>query len=821
MPKLAGYFLFLLCWLISVKVVGQRSYTIQRLTEEPIVDGKGNEGCWKLAAWTDSFTQTVPEPDKPSRFATRVKLGYTQEGLYVLAEMQEPKALQIKQITARDALGRCNADVFGAFIDTYNDKQNAFLFKVSSAGVQQDERLSSGSESGDIGWDAVWESAVSSTDSSWVVEMAIPYSALRFSGDSIQTWGLNFFRLVRSKNENSYWSPINVQQQGFLPQEGILEGLKQIEPPIRLFLFPYLSTGLWRREQSGMPASYRWLRSGGLDVKYGISESFTLDMTLIPDFSQVISDNLVRNLSPFEQQLTENRPFFTEGTELFNKSGTFYSRRIGARPSGYYQVQSDFGDTSLYRIERNPNVTSLLNAFKISGRTSGNLGIGVFNALASPMYAEVREKQTGKLLRNLTEPLSNYNLFVLDRPLKGQSNINFTNTNKLVPSTGYIGNVAAIKYVHFDSKQRFRFVAGYRNSLQGSDSFQVGHYAGWSMGKVSGRFRLGYAGNFISPTYSQQDMGILFDYNHTWHNLGFGYFQNKPKASFLQNYRIGWDNGIAFNIQPSVFKYYSAAVNYFLLFKNWWDVTFELETRPLGYVDFYQLGAWNKRLQMYPYTFVGINGSSDSRKKLFWAYYIGYGYSFEKAVDYTYVEQSIRKQFGDRWEVSLRGELTNDRANLGLGYVDAQNNEPIVARRNVYQINGEVNVKMNISPTLNLTGRIRHYNAQIHNKSFHRTDALGAWKPYAVVFKNGLDENYNLQQVDIFLNWIFRPGSRLVLSYKQWLNDAYILNDERGRGYFYNVFQVVQQPKAMEFNIRWIYFVDYDKTRKNFRPLVN
>ena len=87
------------------------------------------------------------------------------------------------------------------------------------------------------------------------------------------------------------------------------------------------------------------------------------------------------------------------------------------------------------------------------------------------MYAEVREKQTGKLLRNLTEPLSNYNLFVLDRPLKGQSNINFTNTNKLVPSTGYIGNVAAIKWVHFDSKQLFRFVAGYRNSLQGSDSF--------------------------------------------------------------------------------------------------------------------------------------------------------------------------------------------------------------------------------------------------------------------------------------------------------------------------------------------------------------
>ena len=814
---------FLVCFVCCSAFIGkgQRAYRIQPVASSPVIDGRLNDACWQQVESSINFTQVVPEPDQPSRYRSEVRMAYDREGIYVMAILSEPPSLQIKQITARDVLGRCNADVFGVFLDPYRDKQNGFVFKVSSAGVQQDERLSGGAENGDIGWDAVWESAVSSNDTAWIVEMAIPFSALRFSADSIQSWGLNFLRVLRSKNENSYWNPVNVQQQGFLAQAGTLVGLRHLEPPVRLFLYPYLSTGLWRKEQEGKSAAYRWLRSGGLDVKYGINESFTLDLTLIPDFSQVVSDNLVRNLSPFEQQLTENRPFFTEGTELFNKSGTFYSRRIGGRPSGYYSVESDYNDTAVFRIERNPNITSLLNAFKVSGRTRSNLGIGVFNALASSMFAEVRNKQTGKLERIQTEPLTNYNLFVVDRPLKGQSYINITNTNRFIPSSMYVGNVAALKWVQFDNKQQYRMNVGIRNSLRGDRQMEAGHYADWSIGKVSGLFRYVYAGNFISPNYSQQDMGILFDYNHSWHNVGVSYNQNKPKSPKLQTFRLSWDNSVAFNTAPSVLKYYSTSFNYFILFKNWWDITFELESRPLGTVDFYQLGAWNKRLQMFPYTFVGVNGSSDSRKKLFWGYYIGYGSSFEKGVDYTYVEQTVRRQLGDRWEVSVRGEFTNDRSNLGLAYVDAQNNTPIIAHRHVRQINGELNVKLNISPDLNITGRIRHYNAQINHISFHQTDALGAWKPYLMGYRNNLNENYNLQNIDIFLNWIFKPGSRLVLSYKQWLNDAYILNNNLGSAYFQNVAQVIQKPKAMEFNVRWIYFVDYDKTRKNFRPLLN
>src|SRR6202008_4973260 len=121
-------------------------------------------------------------------------------------------------------------------------------------------------------------------------------------------------------------------------------------------------------------------------IKYGINESFTLDMTLIPDFGQVQSDNKVLNLTPFEVKYNENRPFFTEGIELFSKGNLFYSRRIGGQPIHYYDFAMKPGDTLL----KNPGETKLINATKISGRTKKKLGLGLFNAITKPQHATVQ-----------------------------------------------------------------------------------------------------------------------------------------------------------------------------------------------------------------------------------------------------------------------------------------------------------------------------------------------------------------------------------------------------------------------------------------------
>ncbi|MBK7689811.1 MAG: hypothetical protein IPJ31_01390 [Bacteroidetes bacterium] len=141
-------------------------------------------------------------------------------------------------------------------------------------------------------------------------------------------------------------------------------------------------------------------------------------------------------------------------------------------------------------------------------------------------------------------------------------------------------------------------------------------------------------------------------------------------------------------------------------------------------------------------------------------------------------------------------------------------NEPIVGRRNVTEYEGQINIKYNFSPTMNLTARFRHYNSFIQYSSFHRVDAIGSWQQNSYPFQANFNENYNVQNVDLFFNWMFRPGSRMVLSYKQWLGDEYLLNNQLENNYANNVYQIIKSPHAFELSARIIFFIDYSKLKK-------
>jgi hypothetical protein len=809
-------FLSVMCWVLSpVNVFARKQYDIKSVDKAPVMDGELDDAIWLTLGVANEFTQTVPDVNQPSKYPTEVRLCYTSSAIYIAATMFQPISDGLRQFTARDMLYSINSDVFAVFIDPYDDHQNGFMFRVSSAGVQHDERLSNGAESGDIGWDAVWTSKVKVKEDRWQVEMEIPFSALRFSASDQMAWGVNFFRSLRKRNESSYWNPIDVQKQGFLAQSGVIQGFKHIHPPVRLFLFPYLSAGHLRQMNAGT-AERQWLRSGGLDIKYGLNESFTLDATLIPDFSQVISDNVIRILSPFEQQLTENRPFFTEGTELFNKAGLFYSRRVGARPSGYYNVQQNYGDLSKYQIVRNPNITTLYNAFKFSGRTSDKLGIGVFNAIGSPMHATIEDVSTNQQFQVQSEPLTNYNMLVLDQALDGQSNINFTNTNVWRNGSARDANVSSLMVSKFNKAESYVFSAHSKVSVLQTDQSDIGSHLGFNVSKISGKVNFTLSADRLSPRYNRTDLGIQFDYNHATQVANIQYFENRPKVNFLQLYRIGLNQSWSQNAVPFVFKSYEVSAFYFMLFKNFWDVTLTTESRPVRPTDFYQLGAWGKRLKLYPYWYNSVNGSSDSRRKLFWSFNGGYGFTPSRHADYVYLQQGLRYRFSMMLDVQVSAHMTRDNGNIGFAFYDPILQEPVAGRRSVRQYTGEISFKLNLSPDINFTGRLRHYNSFIRNRSFHTVDSEGEWRGRMIPFRDGYDENYNLQNVDIFLNWMFRPGSRLVVSYKQWLNDAYLLNDRNGNQYFENVYQTIRVPHAYEVAVRLIYFLDYNALRTKY-----
>ncbi|MDI1304006.1 MAG: DUF5916 domain-containing protein, partial [bacterium] len=187
----------------------------------------------------------------------------------------------------------------------------------------------------------------------------------------------------------------------------------------RLFLLPYSSFYV----NAGKGQKTYGTIKGGLDIKYGINDAFTLDMILIPDFGQTKYDDQILNLGPFEQQFNENRPFFTEGTDLFSKGNLLYSRRIGGRPSSSPTISSN------EEIIENPSSVNLINALKVSGRTKDGLGVGILNAVTEKTYASIQNNDTQEIRKEVVEPLSNFNVLVLDQRFRKNSSVSFINTN--------------------------------------------------------------------------------------------------------------------------------------------------------------------------------------------------------------------------------------------------------------------------------------------------------------------------------------------------------------------------------------------------------
>lgn len=367
----------------------KKEMTAFRTNQKIIIDGQLNESDWENAIPAKDFFAMRPinlEPE-PNHLKSEVKILYDNEAIYIGAMLNDNQPNKImKEITQRDNIGA--SDFFGVYINGFNDGQQAFTFFVTAAATQFDSSTSD-VDGEDTTWDAIWFSKVNITEAGWQVEMKIPYAALRFSNKNEQIWGVNFMREVRRDRQSYTWSPVDNNVGGFIRQSGILKGISNIVPPVRLFFIPYASSYI-----NYLAGNTETIFKGGLDIKYGINDAFTLDAILVPDFGQAAFDNVILNLTPFEQQFNENRPFFQEGTDLFNKGNIFYSRRIGGKSKNIPNVSENEEFTI-------PSSSELINATKISGRTSKGLGIGFLNALTDNTYAIIRNVETNELRKEL------------------------------------------------------------------------------------------------------------------------------------------------------------------------------------------------------------------------------------------------------------------------------------------------------------------------------------------------------------------------------------------------------------------------------------
>jgi Domain of unknown function (DUF5916) len=388
------------------------------------LDGILNEPAWVEAAEATNFTEFRPKPNTAEQLANKtvVKLMYNNEGIYFGGKCYEQNADSIsKELVGRDGFG--NNDFICVVFDTYNDKQNGFEYFVTPLNEQFDAKLSARNE--DPSWNAVWESKTIIEKDGWSFEMFIPFSAIRFGKGNIQDWGLNFFRSRAKTGQTFSWSVIDPTIQGATVQEGKWAGVTNIKPPIRLQFSPYLSyyTTVFTKTNPGEKKAVQQV-NGGMDVKYGINQAFTLDMALIPDFGQVQTDNRVLNIGPFEQQFQENRPFFTEGVELFSKGDLFYARRIGKNPvQANYDYYNNLNANE--NIIKDPQETKIINATKVSGRMQNGLAIGVLNAITGVQKATIQNTITREERKINSYPLTNYNVLVVDKTLKNNSSVSF------------------------------------------------------------------------------------------------------------------------------------------------------------------------------------------------------------------------------------------------------------------------------------------------------------------------------------------------------------------------------------------------------------
>lgn len=388
---------YLLALFLTLFIHAEQSRSVKavKLTSPLILDGELKENIWKEAPPATDFLQKEPDEGKKASFKTEVRFVYDRENLYIGVKCFDPEPARIfaKQME-RDA-DLTSDDSFAIVIDTYRDLRNAFLFIINPNGAKFDAYITDEGKYINENWNGIWDVKAKITDSGWSAEIKIPFSTLKFDPEKT-TWGINMRRFIARKNEEDLWTAFHRNEGIFLVSKaGILQGIEGIKKGKPLNIRPYLLSGL--QVEPSQPVDYQFRT--GLDLKYSLTPSLTLDATIHPDFGQVEVDRKRINLTRFSLFYPEKREFFLEGAGIFSfgmeeRIQPLYTRRIGLSPEG----------------EEIP----IIGGLRLTGRT-GRYDLGIFDieTARKDFYRE-----------------TNYFAFRVKREILKKSYIGFITTNK-------------------------------------------------------------------------------------------------------------------------------------------------------------------------------------------------------------------------------------------------------------------------------------------------------------------------------------------------------------------------------------------------------
>ncbi len=559
--------------------VSRPTATAVRLTGAISVNGRLDEAGWAAAIPITKFIQQKPDDGAQPTEQTEVRILYDDDAIYIGARMFDSHGRSgvVTRLSRRD--DDPQSDILRIDFDPYHDRLHSVEFDVNPSGWKGD------AAEGDRSWDPIWEAASTIDSLGWVAEVRIPFSQLRFSPDSIQTWGLNLTRLTHRNQERALWAYWRQTDQGGPAFYGDLTGLRMRRQPRHVEFFPYVVTRASRLSSGNRLSPFYDPHQTdariGADAKILLTNSFTLSATVNPDFGQVEVDPAVVNLSAFETFFPEKRPFFVEGRDVFQFGSPgcnincgpglslFYSRRIGRTPQGSGLA---FGAGKFADVPEN---TAILGAVKLTGRTKHGLSVGVTDALSRREEAEVATEDGSRLFVPV-EPLTDSFVSRVRQDFRGGNivvgaigtsvnrSLSTSGLAALVPRSAQTGGVDASA----DWGQRaYRFYGAISTSRVAGDSLAVarlqrssaryfqrpdrtvsdgifsstfdpsattlsGYGAIGRISKSAGNWRWDLNAAALSPGFETNDLGFLQRADYKWVNGTLGRQYTTPNRLY-------------------------------------------------------------------------------------------------------------------------------------------------------------------------------------------------------------------------------------------------------------------------------------------------
>jgi len=529
------------------------------------IDGVLDDEVWQQAPRFGGFTQRVPDEGRPATDSTSVQFAYDDEALYaaIMCYDREPEKVAAR-LGRRDQFLK-TTDWVHLSIDSNHDRQTAYSFFLTAAGGLLDGYYYN-DDWQDWTWDGVWEGQAHISDQGWSAEFRIPFSVLRFSPQEENIMGLNVDRYTARKNEDSFWTFIDRKEKGWVSRFGELRGIAGISPPKSREILPYaISRATFEPKSAADPDGRDYFSNLGLDMRYGLASNLSLNATVNPDFGQVEADPAVLNLSVFETFYEERRPFFVEGSQLFNTPfQLFYSRRIGRQPGR-------FSPPSGYQRADLPEFTSILGAAKLTGKTAKKTSFGLIEAVTG------EEHGTGvgadlEARRFLVEPRTNYLVGRVQQDvLKGNSNVGLLTTavNRASSGNAYAGGMDWNLFWHENAYLFSGQVAGSRTADFGearrgyAGQVELSRQAGLVHGTVH------YAAR--SPGFDIDDLGYISRVGVQELQLWLGPRRYEP-SGLLRRRFLDLNANLSWNYDRLVYQK-DLALSTWLELKNYWWVS--------------------------------------------------------------------------------------------------------------------------------------------------------------------------------------------------------------------------------------------------------